>query len=149
MAKFLIINGPNINMLGQRDPSIYGTKTLDEVNQEISKVAGRLGVEVEFFQSNVEGLLVDCIQENWGNISGIIVNPGAYTHYGYALKDALIDSRVPVVEVHLGNPYARETWRRQSVIVDIALGTIAGFGWRGYTAALEILAGIVDEKGAK
>ena len=148
MTRFLVLNGPNINVLGRRDPGIYGSMTLEEINQQVAKLAQSLGVEVAFYQSNVEGNLIDCIQENWGNISGIIVNPGAYTHYGYALKDALIDSGVPVVEVHLGNPYARETWRRQSVIVDIALGTIAGFGWRGYTAALEILAGIVDEEGA-
>ena len=149
MTRFLVLNGPNINVLGRRDPGIYGSMTLEEINQQVANLAQSLGVEVTFYQSNVEGDLIDCIQENWGNISGIIVNPGAYTHYGYALKDALIDSRVPVVEVHLSNPYARETWRSRSVIVDIARGTIAGFGWRSYTAALEILAGIVDEEGAK
>ena len=149
MTRFLVLNGPNINVLGRRDPGIYGSMTLEEINQRVAKLAQSLGVEVAFYQSNVEGNLIDCIQENWGNISGIIVNPGAYTHYGYALKDALIDAKVPVVEVHLGNPYAREAWRRHSVIVDIARGTIAGFGWRSYTAALEILAGIVDEEGAK
>ena len=148
MSKFLILNGPNINILGRRDPGIYGSMSLEEINQQVALLAQSLGVEVTFYQSNSEGKLIDCIQENWGSISGIIVNPGAYTHYGYALKDALIDSGVPVVEVHLGNPYTRETWRRKSVILDIALGTIAGFGWRGYTAALEILAGIVGEEGA-
>jgi 3-dehydroquinate dehydratase-2 len=146
MANFLIINGPNINMLGQRDPSIYGTNTLDEVNQEISKVADRLGVEVEFFQSNVEGLLVDFIQENWGKVQGIVINPGALTHYGLSLKDALIDFKLPFIEVHLGNPYARESWRRHSVLSDVARGQIAGFGWRSYTAALEILAALVEEE---
>ena len=146
MARFLILNGPNINMLGRRDTSIYGVKTLEEVNQEISTVAGRLGVEVEFFQSNVEGLLIDYIQKNWGRADGIVINPGALTHYGLALKDALIDFKLPFIEVHLGNPYAREPWRRHSVLADVSRGQIAGFGWRSYTAALEILAAVVEEE---
>ena len=146
MARFLILNGPNINMLGRRDPTIYGSKTLEEVNQEISRVAGRLGVEVEFFQSNVEGLLVDCIQENWDKVQGIVINPGALTHYGLTLKDALIDFKRPFIEVHLGNPYSREPWRRHSVLSDVARGQIAGFGWRSYTAALEILSALVEEE---
>ena len=146
MARFLILNGPNINMLGRRDTSIYGVKTLEEVNQEISTVAGRLGVEVEFFQSNVEGLLIDYIQQNWGKADGIVINPGALTHYGLALKDALIDFKWPFIEVHLGNPYAREPWRRHSVLADVSRGQIAGFGWRSYTAALEILAALVEEE---
>ena len=146
MARFLILNGPNLNMLGRRDISIYGSMTLDEVNRQVSETAERLGVEVEFFQSNVEGLLVDCIQEHWGRIQGIVVNAGALTHYGLTLKDALIDTRLPFVEVHLSNPYAREPWRRQSVLSDVARGQIAGFGWRSYTAALEILAALVEEE---
>ena len=146
MAKFLVLNGPNINILGRRIPSIYGTKTLDEINQEVAARAASLGVEVIFFQSNVEGHLIDCIQQNWGEIQGVIINPGALTHYGYALKDALIDAAVPVIEVHLGNPYAREEWRRHSVIADITRGQIAGFGWRSYTAALELMAGIVKDE---
>ena len=146
MASFLILNGPNINMLGRRDPSIYGSKTLDEVNQEISRVATELGVEVIFYQSNVEGELVNCIQENWDKVQGIILNPGALTHYGLSLKDALIDCRLPVIEVHQGNPWAREPWRRVSVISDIARGQIAGFGWRSYTSALQVLSAIVKEE---
>ncbi len=145
MTRFLVLNGPNINVLGRRDPTIYGAKTMDEINQEMSQRARLLEVEVTFYQSNVEGSLIDCIQSNWGEIGGIIVNPGALTHYGYALKDALIDARVPVVEVHLGNPYAREEWRRHSVITDIARGQIAGFGWRSYTAALDIIAELAAE----
>ena len=146
MASFLILNGPNINMLGRRDASIYGSKTLDEVNQEISLVAKELGVEVFFYQSNVEGELVNCIQEHWDKIQGIILNPGALTHYGLSLKDALIDIRLPVIEVHLGNPWAREPWRRVSVISDIARGQIAGFGWRSYTSALQVMAALVEEE---
>ena len=148
MPKFLILNGPNINILGRRNTGIYGTRTLDEINRELSNLAERLGVEVAFYQSNLEGHLVDCIQENWGAIQGIIINPGALTHYGYSLKDGLIDAGVPVIEVHLGNPYAREDWRRHSVITDIARGQIAGFGWRSYTAALDILAALTKEEGA-
>ncbi len=127
-------------------PGIYGTKTLDEINQEVASRAASMRVEVTFFQSNVEGHLIDCIQENWGEIQGIIINPGALTHYGYALKDALIDASVPVIEVHLANPYARETWRRHSVIADIVRGQIAGFGWRSYTAALDIISAIAKEE---
>ena len=146
MARFLILNGPNINMLGRRDAGYYGVKTLEEVNDEIRRVADRLGVEVEFFQSNHEGALVDRIQENWGKIDGLIVNGGALTHYGLTLKDALIDCRLPFVEVHLSNPLARDPWRRHSVLSDIARGQIAGFGWRSYTSALEILAALVEEE---
>lgn len=146
MPRFLILNGPNINILGRRNTDIYGTKTLADITEEVTKKAESLGVEVAFYQSNIEGHLIDCIQENWGRVHGIIVNPGALTHYGYALKDALIDARVPVIEVHLGNPYAREQWRRHSVIADIARGQIAGFGWRSYTSALEMLAALVQEE---
>ncbi|MCH2508777.1 MAG: type II 3-dehydroquinate dehydratase [Dehalococcoidia bacterium] len=146
MVSFLILNGPNINMLGRRDTSLYGSKTLEEVNQEIKWVANELGVEVIFYQSNLEGDLVNCIQEHWGKIQGIVLNAGALTHYGLSLKDALIDSRLPVVEVHLSNPLAREDWRRVSVISDIARGQIAGFGWRSYTSALKVLSEVVEEE---
>mgnify|MGYP003327995755 CR=1 FL=1 len=146
MARFLILNGPNINMLGKRDSNIYGAKTIDEINDQLAELGTSLGVETVFYQSNVEGNLVDCIQANWGKIDGIIVNPGALTHYGLTLKDTLIDSRVPVIEVHLSNPHAREQWRRVSVVSDIAIGQIAGFGWRSYTAALEMLAALVQEE---
>ncbi|MAN93985.1 MAG: type II 3-dehydroquinate dehydratase [Chloroflexi bacterium] len=146
MVSFLILNGPNINMLGRRDTSLYGSKTLEEVNQEIKWVANELGVEVIFYQSNLEGELVNCIQEHWGKIQGIVLNAGALTHYGLSLKDALIDSRLPVVEVHLSNPLAREDWRRVSVISDIARGQIAGFGWRSYTSALKVLSEVVEEE---
>jgi 3-dehydroquinate dehydratase-2 len=146
MASFLILNGPNLNMLGQRDVSVYGSKTLEEVNTEISRVAVELGVEVIFYQSNLEGELVTCIQEHWDKVQGIVLNPGALTHYGLSLKDALIDCRLPVVEVHLSNPWSREPWRRVSVISDIAKGQVAGFGWRSYTAALALLAAFVEEE---
>ena len=146
MASFLILNGPNINMLGRRDPTQYGSKSLEEVNEEISRVAEKIGVEVFFYQSNLEGELVDCIQEHRDKVQGIILNAGALTHYGLSLKDSLIDSRLPVVEVDLSNPSAREPWRRVSVISDIAKGQVAGFGGRSYTSALEVLAAIVAEE---
>ena len=146
MTRFLILNGPNINMLGKRDASLYGSKTLEEVNHEHSLKADSLGVEVLFFQSNVEGELIDRIQEHWGKIHGIVLNAGALTHYGLSLKDELIECRLPVIEVHLSNPGARESWRRVSVITDIARGQIAGFGWRSYTTALQVLTEIVEEE---
>jgi len=146
MASFLILNGPNINMLGKRDQSQYGSKTLEEVNQEIGWKANELGVEVIFYQSNVEGELINCIQEYWGKIRGIVLNAGALTHYGLSLKDALIDCRLPVIEVHLSNPGSREEWRRVSVMTEVARGQITGFGWRSYTTALQVLAEIVEEE---
>ena len=146
MTRILVLNGPNINVLGRRNPSIYGGKTLDEINHLIAEKANDLGVEVSFYQSNLEGELINRIQEGWGNIDGIVINPGALTHYSYSLKDALIDAVVPVIEVHLGNIHAREEWRRHSVVADIARGQIAGFGWRSYTSALEIMAGIIEDE---
>ena len=146
MTRILVLNGPNINFLGRRNPEIYGTMTLEQVNQKIAQKAKLLGADIAFFQSNSEGSLIDCIQENWGNINGIVINPGALTHYSYSLKDALIDAAVPVIEVHLGNIHAREAWRRHSVIADIARGQIAGFGWRSYTAALDIMVGLLQDE---
>lgn len=145
MTRILVLNGPNLNLLGQRNPGIYGVKTLPEVNQAVADRAADLGMETAFFQSNSEGEIIDFIQENRGNADGIIINPGALTHYGYALKDALIDSALPVIEVHLSNIHAREAARRHSVIADIARGQIAGFGWRSYTAAVAIIAGIIAD----
>ena len=145
MVKILILNGPNLNVLGRRSPGHYGTKTLDEINQALTVQAQGLGVDLAFFQSNLEGEIVTCIQEHWGDIQGIIINPGALTMYGYSLKDALIDASMPVIEVHLSNIHAREEFRRHSVIADIARGQIAGFGWRSYTAALDIMAEIAQE----
>ena len=145
MVKILILNGPNLNVLGRRSPGHYGTKTLDEINHALTVQAQGLKVDVDFFQSNLEGEIVTCIQEHWGDIQGIIINPGALTMYGYSLKDALIDASVPVIEVHLSNIHAREEFRRHSVISDVARGQIAGFGWRSYTAALAIIAEIAQE----
>ena len=145
MNTVLILNGPNINFLGKRNPEIYGTKTLQDINDAISDKAKSLNVEVVFFQSNSEGDLIDCIQNHWGDINGIVINPGALTHYGYSLKDALLDSSVPVVEVHLSNIHSREEWRK-SIISDIVSGQIAGFGYRSYIAALDVMTELLGAK---
>ena len=137
--RILVIHGPNLNVLGKRDRSIYGEKALKEIDALLKKEARALGVDVVTFQSNHEGALVDFIQEQAGTARGIVVNPGALTHYGFSLLDALVDARLPVVEVHLSNIYRREEWRAESIIAPIAEGQISGLGWRGYVAALQIL----------
>ena len=138
--KILVINGPNLNLLGKRDKSVYGDKTLAEIETILKKEGERLGVEIVAFQSNSEGALVDFIQQNITEAQGIIINPGALTHYGLSLRDALNDTRLFIIEVHLSNIYAREDWRAKSVISPVVKGQIAGFGWRSYVAALRILA---------
>ena len=144
--KILLIHGPNLNMLGQRNTAHYGNKTLTQINRLSSKRAAELGVEIATFQSNSEGALVDFIQAQSSQAVGIIINPGALTHYGLSLRDALEDCRLPVIEVHLSNIYAREDWRAESVIAPIARGQISGLGWWGYIAALEFLAAELKEK---
>lgn len=139
--KILAINGPNLNLLGKRNKAIYGDKTLAELDTLLKKRGESLGVDIISFQSNNEGALVDFIQRHFSEADGIIINPGALTHYGLSLRDALVDSGLPVIEVHLSNIYAREEWRAKSVIAPIAKGQISGLGWRGYIAALHILVG--------
>ncbi len=138
--KILVVHGPNLNMLGSRQVAVYGDKTLDEIDSLLQKRARELGVELETLQSNHEGALVDFIQEKSPEATGIIINPGALTHYGLSLRDALADTSLPIIEVHLSNIHAREEFRQQSVIAPIARGQISGLGWRGYIAALEIIA---------
>jgi len=137
--KILIINGSNLNMLGKRDKTTYGEKTLPEIDSLLKKQGEKLNVEIVSFQSNSEGALVDFIQQQSSSANGIVINPGALTHYGLSLRDALADSGLPIIEVHLSNIYAREEWRAKSVIASIAKGQISGFGWRGYIIALETL----------
>ena len=137
--KILVINGPNLNMLGKRNKEIYGEKTLAEIDALLKKRGGELDVEVVTFQSNSEGVLIDFIQEQAGSADGVIINPGALTHYGFSLRDALVDTSLPVIEVHLSNIYAREEWRAESVVAPVARGQISGLGWRGYIAALKTL----------
>ena len=145
MARYLVIHGPNLNRLGLRDPALYGSQTLDEVNGLIAERAAALGVEVAFFQGNSEGAIIDYVQAEAGGADGIVINPGAYGHYSYAIHDALLDAGKPIAEVHLSNVFARDEWRRRSVISPIARGVVSGFGWRGYTAALELLTALANE----
>ena len=144
--KVLIVHGPNLNMLEQRNQDIYGTKTLTETNTLLQKRAEDLGVEILSFQSNSEGALIDFLQAQSPQAQGIVINPGALTHYGLSLRDALADTALPIIEVHLSNIYAREKFRQRSVIAPIATGQISGLGWRGYIAALEILAALHRER---
>lgn len=137
--RILIVNGPNLNMLGSRDARHYGARSLGEINAAVSARATDLGVDAEFFQSNHEGAIVDHLQSSAPNAAGVIINAGALTHYGLSLRDALADTRLPVVEVHISNIHAREGFRKRSVIAPIAVGQIAGLGWRGYLFALEFL----------
>jgi 3-dehydroquinate dehydratase-2 len=137
--KILVIHGPNLNMLGKREQSIYGEKTLGEIDALLKKEGQTLNVEVVTFQSNHEGALIDFIQEQADSAQGIIINPGALTHYGFSLLDALIDSKLPVIEVHLSDIHHREEWRAKSVIAPIAEEQIIGLGWKGYITSLQVL----------
>jgi 3-dehydroquinate dehydratase-2 len=134
--RVIIIHGPNLNLLGKREVELYGDRTLEEVNSTLKSQAAELGTETLFFQSNSEGELIDFIQKESPNADGMIINPGALTHYGLSLRDALSDSHLPIIEVHLSNIYAREEFRHKSVVAPIARGQITGLGWRGYIAAL-------------
>jgi 3-dehydroquinate dehydratase-2 len=143
--KILVVNGPNLNMLGKRNKDIYGVKTLSEINEILNKSARSLNVELVHFQSNSEGEIVDFIQKNGGEADGIIINPGALTHYSFSLNDALSDCGLPIIEVHLSNIYAREDWRARSVVAPVVKGQISGLGWYGYISALQFL--VNDIKG--
>lgn len=143
--KILVVNGPNLNALGGREPAVYGVQTLSQIEGLLAEKARELGVEVDFFQSNHEGAIIDFLQ-GADDASGVIINAGALTHYGLSLRDALVDTRLPIVEVHLSNIHARERFRRRSVIASIAVGQIAGLGWQGYQFALEFLSRHVDEE---
>ncbi len=145
--RVLVINGPNLNLLGAREPSYYGVKTLEDILEALEEAARDLDVELEAFQSNHEGAIIDYVQVNAPDASGIIINAGALTHYGLALRDALIDSRLPIIEVHLSNIHAREEFRRRSILADVAVGQIAGLGWKGYLYALEYFAGEIKNRG--
>jgi len=139
MERILVLNGPNLNLLGERDSFHYGDKTLTEINEKLSAKASELGVELTCFQSNHEGYLIDSIHSERKDCQGIIINPGALTHYSYAIRDALEAVALPVVEVHLSDITTREEWRRESVISPIAWRVIIGKGWMGYVEALEKL----------
>ena len=139
MKKICLIHGPNINFTGIREKGVYGTLTFDEINEEIRKKAEELSLDVEIFQSNHEGAIIDKIQECFSSKDGIVINPGAYTHYSYAIRDALASLDMPVIEIHMSNIHKIEQFRHTSVTVPVCVGQLCGFGWKGYLLALEAM----------
>jgi 3-dehydroquinate dehydratase II len=143
--RILLVNGPNLNMLERRQPEIYGSMTLQDIVDKVTKRGHELGVEIVPFQANSEGAIVDFLQENGPGADGILINAGALTHYGLALRDTFEAIQKPFVEVHISNIHAREEFRHHSVLAGIAVAQVAGLGWRGYIAALDALAGILKD----
>jgi 3-dehydroquinate dehydratase-2 len=142
--KVLVIHGPNLNLLGQREPEIYGRQSLDEINAGLLSLGEKLGLEIETFQSNHEGDIVDRIQMAVGSCDGILINPAAYTHTSIAIRDALSLLDIPVVEIHLSNIYKREPFRHKSLVADIAAARISGFGAQGYLLGLQGLVNLIE-----
>lgn len=145
--KFLILHGPNLNLFGRREPHIYGTTTLKEINDKLIALAAELGVEIETFQSNHEGALVDKLHENIDIAAGALLNPAGLTQHGVSLHDAIKAMPFPVLEVHMSNIAAREAWRAHSIISPAVKATIQGLGWRSYTSGLRALAELAREDG--
>jgi 3-dehydroquinate dehydratase-2 len=143
MTAILVLHGPNLNLIGQREPDIYGSMTLSEIDQELKSSGAEMGLEVRTLQANGEGALIDALHEAQGWASGVIFNPGGYTHTSVALRDAVAAIELPVIEVHLSNVYAREEFRHQSLISPVSAGKITGFGWRSYLLGLQALAWII------
>ena len=143
--KILVLHGPNLNLFGRREPHIYGSTTLAQINQKLTALAGELGVEIEVFQSNHEGALVDKFHENIDVAAGALLNPAGLTQHGVSLHDAIKAMPFPVLEVHMSNIAARETWRAHSIISPAVRATIQGLGWRSYTAGLRALVELVRE----
>ena len=137
--KILVINGPNLNFLGCREPEVYGSKSLEELNKELLTMGNKLNMEINFFQSNHEGKIIDKIHENYGKIDYLVINPGGLTHYSISLRDAILATEIKTIEVHISNVYSREKFRHKSVISDIAIGKISGFGIEGYKMAIYYL----------
>ena len=146
MKKILVLNGPNLNLLGEREPGVYGSLSLNEINEMLVAEGIALGLEVKTTQSNQEGVLIDLLQDARVWASGVVFNPGGYTHTSVALRDAISAIRIPVVEVHLSNIYSREEFRHHSMISAVCAGSIAGFGWQSYRLGIIALAAILMGK---
>jgi 3-dehydroquinate dehydratase II len=144
--KILLIHGPNLNLLGWREPTIYGTIGFDEINARMKRVAEENGAELRVFQSNSEGALVDAVHDarNWAD--GIVINPGAYSHYSIALRDAISAVKLPTVEVHLSNIHTREEFRHRTVLTPVCVGMLCGFGWRSYLFGLQALLATLQDR---
>jgi 3-dehydroquinate dehydratase-2 len=147
--KILVLNGPNLNLFGRREPHIYGTTTLAEINDKLKALAAELKVELETFQSNHEGALVDKLHECIDSVAGALINPAGLTQHGVSLHDAIKAMPFPVFEIHMSNIAAREAWRAHSIISPAVKGTIQGLGWRSYTAGLRAIVELAREGGAK
>lgn len=145
--KILILHGPNLNLLGTREPEVYGTMTLEDINSKLIELGRELGVEVKCQQSNHEGALIDALHEARSWADGVIFNPGAYTHTSIALRDAISAIQIPVIEVHLSNVYAREEFRHRSMISGVCRGKVVGFGWRSYALGLRGLVEVLKDAG--
>jgi 3-dehydroquinate dehydratase-2 len=139
LLKILVLNGPNLNLLGMREPQIYGSASLDDINKKVLQWAKKEGVQIEIRQSNSEGELVNWVQEAMGRYQGIVINPAAYSHTSIALRDAILSTGIPTVEVHLSNIYKRESFRHQSYIAGVAIGQISGFGADSYLLGLQAI----------
>ncbi|NUQ70931.1 MAG: type II 3-dehydroquinate dehydratase [Chthonomonadales bacterium] len=145
MIRILVLHGPNLNLLGVREPQVYGRMGYDELNRSIKERAAALEIEARIIQSNSEGELIDAIHDTLAWADGIIINPGALTHYSYAIRDALSAVRLPCIEVHISNIHAREDWRRQSVVAPVVVGQITGLGGQGYLIAIDALKRLIEE----
>ncbi len=142
----MVLHGPNLNMLGTREPEVYGHKNLQQINKEIKEKAEELNIAVDIFQSNLEGELINFIQDGIDKYQGIIINPAGLTHYSIALRDALVAVKLPVIEVHLSNIYKREDFRHKSVVAPIAIGQISGLGYEGYMFAIAKMKMIIKKE---
>ena len=139
MSKLLLLHGPNLNLLGTREPDVYGKQTLEDIDAKLISLAQERGCTLRAYQSNHEGVLIDSIHEAMTWADGILINPGAFTHYSYALRDAIAASDLPCVEVHISNIHGREPFRQKSVLAAVCVGSIAGFGWRSYQLGLQAI----------